>query len=203
MKRIALAIITSITISIPLCTRAQESKCPGDDNGSADDAAAILQRLKPSATDSEEKQCIEHAINLLAQRREITDRSVLIPYLTFKHTPTREEQNGFYLHPPSDVSEYPAISALALEGKPVRKLLVDTIVGDVSQEIRQNATKALLLSFQPSKGESAASGITLLKTAAHNQTGRGEAHLSEAIRFGLTLRYCTQIHDECEKAAAQ
>ena len=190
-----------MSMSLPLWMHAQESKCPDVDTSSADNAVTLLDRLSPNTTDIQEKICIEHAIGRLAQRKSDRDISVLIPYLTFKRSKTAEEQNGFYLHPPSELLEYPAIGALARAGIAVRKPLVDAIAGASSQEAIQNATKALLLSYQCGNGESPANGISLLKTSAQNQTETGTAHLIEAMRYGLTLDVCKQSHNECDKAA--
>ena len=203
MKSTSRFLMIVMSMSLPLWMHAQESKCPDVDTSSADSAVTLLERLSPNTTDIQEKICIEHAIGRLAQRKSDSDISVLIPYLTFKRSKTAEEQNGFYLHPPSELLEYPAIGALAREGITVRKplVLVDVIAGASSQEAIQNATKALLLSYQRGNGESAANGISLLKTSAQNQTETGTAHLTEAMRYGLTLDVCKQSHNECDKAA--
>ena len=100
MKSTFRLIVIVMSMSLPLWMHAQESKCPDVDTSSADNAVALLERLSPNTTDIQEKNCIEHAIDHLAQRKSDRDISVLIPYLTFKRSKTAEEQNGFYLHPP-------------------------------------------------------------------------------------------------------
>jgi hypothetical protein len=128
------------------------------DIATADDAANFLSRSNPTTTDPSEKQCVETAIDRLSQRHLSSDIAVLLPYLSFKREPPPDEQKGFFLHASSQYSEYPAISALAREGEPARNVLLATIIQSDSQEVRRNATSALLLSYQGDDSRSPADG---------------------------------------------
>jgi hypothetical protein len=142
------------------------ANCQNFNVSTADDAALLLGRLTADTTDPNEKQCIEMAIHLVSERRSSKDIEILLPYLSVERVLTPEEQKGFYLYPASPHSQFPAVGALAIEGKPALDPLLSTIATSDSQLVRQNATAAMMLTYERESGTTAADAVATLRNSA-------------------------------------
>ena len=192
-----------LAFSLLICRGGMAANCRNLDVSTADDAALLLGRLKPDTTDPNEKQCIEIAIHLVSERRSSKDIEILLPYLSFERLLTPEEQKGFYLHPVSPHSQFPAVGALAIEGKPARGPLLSTIATSDSQLVRQNATAAMTLTYERESGATAVDAVAALRDAAVQAKDQNTvSRFSEAIQYVLTLNGCIRLKGQCERAVA-
>jgi hypothetical protein len=166
------------------------------------EALAVLRGQDPFETDPAAVQCIAGAIDMIDELKFRAAIPELVRYLPFKKPLSPAEKKGFFLHPPLEGDDYPALRALARIGEPARADVLRVIQGNqASTLVRNNAAHAIVISFAVGPELDAAKGIEFLKSAKARAGSTAGARDEGAVRYAITTEACKRIEPRCRNAA--
>ena len=176
--------------------------CSGDISPTT--ARLNLTALSLSSTSNEDRSCIAKSIETLGQLSVPEDIPLLLMFLEFRVADTNPNPKGIMLHMKIPGYEYPAINALAREGRSAEEVLLNEISHPESSPLkRKNATMALL----QANSQRPENVIRILKARKLSMTSELDVeHLTlidQALQFSSSSIYCQRKLTACQKAQSE
>ena len=167
-------------------------------DSSADDLIAFLRSLKGRPAETQNRECIQFALEHLEHKPSPDAIAILIDYVDWERPVTKAEQEGFSYQGSRKfiAGTYVASSTLFSFGKVAIPALVSAIKTSESPLIRRNATYTTMMIFraEPVKG------IELLRQEAQASSFPAAANLRAAALSALEWCY-GKNRPQCEAAA--